>query len=160
MVNIGKYISRWPQQSSRGAAITEFALVAPIFLLLLFSVFQIGLTFHRFHLLTYTLNNVTRELAVYMDSHRYGVSRESNLEDKARDIARQYLANFAGSSVSSGQSVKFNASVSTSSPCYLRLTADWSVPLLGISFFPAVPLRAMSDTYIEDKLYSITSTAG
>lgn len=53
------------RSSSRGQALVEFALVAPIFFLLLFGIIEAG----RFILYYQTLNNATREGARYAIVH-------------------------------------------------------------------------------------------
>lgn len=61
-------MSQWPRPA--GQAMVEFALIAPIFFLLLFGIIEGG----RFILYYETLNNATREGARYAIVHGYNTS--------------------------------------------------------------------------------------
>lgn len=82
-----------PDQRSAGQALTEFALVVPLFFLLIFGVIQMGIIFGG----QIALGNTAREVARYAST--VPVNSGAQAESQARSIMARSIPGYNGSGV-------------------------------------------------------------
>lgn len=133
---------RFPRswRASRGQAMVEFALIAPIFFLLLFSIIQLGILFGGQNGLVAS----ARELARYAAPYRVGskvdaanVCADTRLRTQVDRFMQQHIPGYGPANVAS-RTITYNSGLNASGTTYyvemtVRVVYDYPlyVPLVG-----------------------------
>ena len=126
-------------ERSRGQALVEFALIAPIFFLLLFSIIQLGILFGGQNGLVAS----ARELARYAAPYRVGskvdaanVCADTRLRTQIDTFMRQHIPGYGSSNVAS-RTITYNSGTNANGTFYVEMTVrvvygyPLYVPLVG-----------------------------
>jgi Flp pilus assembly protein TadG len=131
-------VYRLCRKNRRGAAVVEFAIVAPVFFLLVFGMIEYG----RLVMVQQILTNASREGA------RFAVVQSANDTTAVQDVVTDYLAS---ASIGGSPTVSVDWPVSGGSSSSEPVTVTVSIPFGQVSWLPSpmfvsstMPLTAAS----------------
>jgi Flp pilus assembly protein TadG len=110
------------RKKRRGAAVVEFAIVAPLFILLVFGMIEFG----RMVMVQQVLTNATREGA-----------RQAVLDGSTRDDVEQIINTYLAASSINGATISVNPDPPSNAISGEPVTVSVSVPFGQVSWLPA-----------------------
>ena len=131
-------VCRFCRKNRRGAAVVEFAIVAPVFFLLVFGMIEYG----RMVMVQQILTNASREGA------RFAVVQSANNTSAVQDVVTDYLES---ASIGGSPTVSVDWPASDGSSSSEPVTVTVSIPFGQVSWLPSpmfvdssMPLTAVS----------------